>query len=67
MRKYPPNCILYPVFEDCTFAPVRKTSVERIPMGNKKCDRLTRSLVYPLIERYYSSGELPSTFTSARA
>lgn len=23
MRKYPPNCILYPVFEDCTFAPVK--------------------------------------------
>lgn len=31
-------------------------------MENKKYDRLTKSLVYPLIEKYYASGELPSTF-----
>lgn len=31
-------------------------------MDNKKYDRLTKSLVYPLIEKYYASGELPSTF-----
>ena len=31
-------------------------------MENKKYDRLTKSLVYPLIEKYYSSGDLPSTF-----
>lgn len=31
-------------------------------MGSKKYDRLTKSLVYPLIEKYYASGELPSTF-----
>jgi len=31
-------------------------------MENKKYDRLTKSLVYPLIEKYYSSGELPSVF-----
>lgn len=31
-------------------------------MGNKKYDRLTKSLVYPLIEKYYRSGELPSVF-----
>lgn len=31
-------------------------------MDTKKYDRLTKSLVYPLIEKYYASGELPSTF-----
>lgn len=31
-------------------------------MENKKYDRLTKSLVYPLIEKYYRSGELPSVF-----
>ena len=31
-------------------------------MENKKYDRLTNSLVYPLIEKYYASGELPITF-----
>lgn len=31
-------------------------------MDNKKYDRLTKSLVYPLMEKYYASGELPSTF-----
>lgn len=31
-------------------------------MENKKYDRLTKSLVYPLIEKYYSSGDLPSVF-----
>ena len=31
-------------------------------MDNKKYDRLTKSLVYPLIEKYYRSGELPSVF-----
>ena len=31
-------------------------------MDNKKYDRLTKSLVYPLIEKYYSSGDLPSVF-----
>lgn len=31
-------------------------------MENKKYDRLTKSPVYPLIEKYYASGELPSTF-----
>ena len=31
-------------------------------MDNKKYDRLTKSLVYPLIEKYYARGELPSTF-----
>lgn len=31
-------------------------------MDTKKYDRLTKSVVYPLIEKYYSSGELPSTF-----
>lgn len=31
-------------------------------MENKKYERLTKSLVYPLIEKYYSSGELPSVF-----
>ena len=31
-------------------------------MDNKKYDRLTKSLVYPLIENYYSSGDLPSVF-----
>ena len=31
-------------------------------MENKKYDRLTKSLVYPLIEKYYASGDLPSTF-----
>ena len=30
-------------------------------MDNKN-DRLTKSLVYPLIEKYYSSGDLPSVF-----
>lgn len=31
-------------------------------MDNKKYDRLTKSLVYPLIEKYYRSGDLPSVF-----
>lgn len=31
-------------------------------MDNKKYDRLTKSVVYPLIEKYYSSGDLPSVF-----
>lgn len=31
-------------------------------MENKRYDRLTKSLVYPLIEKYYSSGDLPSVF-----
>lgn len=31
-------------------------------MDTKKYDRLTKSLVYPLIEKYYASGELPSIF-----
>lgn len=31
-------------------------------MDNKRYDRLTKSLVYPLIEKYYSSGDLPSVF-----
>lgn len=31
-------------------------------MENKKYERLTKSLVYPLIEKYYSSGDLPSVF-----
>ena len=31
-------------------------------MDNKKYDRLTKSLVYPLIEKYYSNGDLPSVF-----
>lgn len=31
-------------------------------MENKKYDRLTKSLVYPLMEKYYRSGELPSVF-----
>lgn len=31
-------------------------------MENKKYDRLTKSLVYPLIEKYYAIGDLPSTF-----
>lgn len=31
-------------------------------MDNKKYDRLTKSLVYPLMEKYYSSGDLPSVF-----
>lgn len=31
-------------------------------MENKRYDRLTKSLVYPLIEKYYSSGDLPSIF-----
>lgn len=31
-------------------------------MENKKYDRLTKGLVYPLIEKYYSSGDLPSVF-----
>jgi len=31
-------------------------------MENKKYDRLTKSLAYPLIEKYYSSGDLPSVF-----
>lgn len=31
-------------------------------MENKKYDRLTKGLVYPLIEKYYRSGGLPSVF-----
>lgn len=31
-------------------------------MENKKYDRLTKGLVYPLIEKYYRSGDLPSVF-----
>ncbi len=31
-------------------------------MENKRYARLTKSLVYPLIEKYYSSGDLPSVF-----
>lgn len=31
-------------------------------MENKKYERLTKSLVYPLIDKYYSSGDLPSVF-----
>lgn len=31
-------------------------------MDNKKYDRLTKSLVYRLIEKYYASDELPSAF-----
>ena len=31
-------------------------------MENKRYDRLTKGLVYPLIEKYYSSGDLPSVF-----
>lgn len=31
-------------------------------MDNKRYARLTKSLVYPLIEKYYSSGDLPSVF-----
>ncbi len=31
-------------------------------MENKKYDRLTKCLVYPLIEKYYRSGDLPSVF-----
>lgn len=31
-------------------------------MGNKKYDRLTKGVVYPLIEKYYSSRDLPSVF-----
>ena len=31
-------------------------------MENKKYDRLTKSLVYPLMDKYYRSGELPSVF-----
>lgn len=31
-------------------------------MENKKYDRLTKSLVYPLIEKYYLSGDLPRVF-----
>jgi len=31
-------------------------------MENKKYDRLTKSEVYPLIEKYYRSGDLPNVF-----
>jgi len=31
-------------------------------MDNKKYDRLTKSVVYPSIEKYYRSGDLPSVF-----
>ncbi len=31
-------------------------------MENNKYDRLTKSLVYPLIAKYYSSGDFPSVF-----
>lgn len=31
-------------------------------MENKKYDRWTKSLVYPLIEKYYKSRDLPSVF-----
>jgi len=31
-------------------------------MENKTYDRLTKNLVYPLIEKYYRSGDLPSVF-----
>ena len=31
-------------------------------MENKKYDRLMKSLVYPLIEKYYRSGDLPDVF-----
>lgn len=54
MRKYPPNCILYPVFEDCTFAPVRKTSVEGVEL--KRIRSLRLPITMPLYQRQSKLG-----------
>lgn len=61
--KYPLIPTLWMIFEDFTFAfRSGEKHLSRRIMDNKKYDRLTKSLVYPLIEKYYRSGDLPSVF-----